>query len=218
MKSVTMLKNSSAYFVLCILFQMLVEINCQIIPSQRIDHTATFIDGKLYILGGFNYNDLKTATIIGKDFIYLDVSVEFNTQNLLWKNLSSINIVPPHIDATSVKGGANNNTLFLYGGRTRTESLVYTFDPQSNSWTIPKITGVNIIRKFELKGIIDNNGKMYLWGGEELESGNKVNDMVILDTINLSWGKGSSVGAPTPRILYGAVLLSSNRKIIYFGK
>src|ERR1043166_3739758 len=105
-----MLKNSSAYFVLWILFQLLVETICQMNPPRRAEHTATLIDSKLYILGGHS-----VAT--GKGFFYLDVSIEFNTQNLLWQDLSSINTISSHYSATSVKGGANNNTLFLYGGK-----------------------------------------------------------------------------------------------------
>jgi len=41
--------------------------------------------------------------------------------------------------------------------------------------------------------------------------------MLILDTINLNWKKGSSVNAPTPRIGYDATLLLSQH-IIYLGK
>ena len=62
------------------------------------------------------------------------------------------------------------------------------------------------------KGIIDYNGKMYLWSGY-----GGTNDMLILDTINLSWKIGSLVGAPTARYYYGATLLP-NQNIIYMGK
>src|SRR6266498_855653 len=106
-----MLQKNLVYITLWLL--LLVEINCQMTPfkpKMRILHTATLIDNKLYILGGSS----KTVDV-GKDFFYLDVSVPFNAQNLSWNDLSSINIVP-HLDAASVKGGANNNTLFLYGG------------------------------------------------------------------------------------------------------
>jgi len=59
---------------------------------------------------------------------------------------------------------------------------------------------------------------MYLFGGciggyED----NCFNDMLILDTINMNWGKGSLVNAPTPRDVYGATLLP-NQHIIYLGK
>ena len=44
--------------------------------------------------------------------------------------------------------------------------LVYTFDPQSNTWSNTTIaSSINVNRKSSLLGIIDYNGKMYLWGG-----------------------------------------------------
>jgi len=117
-----------------------------------------------------------------------------------------------------VKGGADNNTLYLYEGTSDdVMALVYTFNPQANSWSTPKIAGANPNRKYDLIGIIDSNGKMYLWGGGYHNMENDVNDMIILDTINNVWGKGSLVGAPTPRDGYGATLLSNNN-IIYMGK
>jgi hypothetical protein len=98
--------------------------------------------------------------------------------------------------------------------------LVYTFDTQSNSWSIPKITGDNAIKMLGLTsrmtGVIDN-GKMYLWGGLTTDK-RFINVMLFLDTINLSFGKGSLIdGPPSGRYDYSAVLLPNN-KIIYIGK
>jgi len=76
--------------------------------------------------------------------------------------------------------------LFLFGGFpknvTEKMALVYTFDTQSNSWSVPKTIGVGV-DKYVLTGIVDYNGKMYLFGGYNDES---LNDMLILDTINLN--------------------------------
>ena len=209
------------YIILWFSFQLLVEINCQMAPfkpKQRIHHTATVIDDKLYILDGAGTIDIDTVN----EFFYLDVSVPFNTQKLLWQDLSSVNTVPAHIGAASVIGGVNNSTLFLYGGTTikndATTKLVYTFDSQSNTWTVPTIAGVNIIRKVLTTGIIDFNGKMYLWGGLVKDTtGVYNNDMLILDTKKLIWELGSSFDAPTGRCDYGATLLPDSR-IIYMGK
>ncbi|GBC10142.1 hypothetical protein RclHR1_09380002 [Rhizophagus clarus] len=183
-------------------------------PEQRDGHTATLIDNKLYILGG-EYIDGSGFPDVGKDFFYLDVSVSLNTQNLLWNDLSNINTVPTHYDAASVGGGANDSTLFLYGGNSSvtTMELVYAFDPQSNSWSIPKITGGIPARKHDLTGIIDHKGLMYLWGGS---TDTTLNDMLILDTINFVWEKGGVLGVPTAREYYGATLLADNN-IIYMG-
>ncbi|RIA85749.1 hypothetical protein C1645_879109 [Glomus cerebriforme] len=213
-----MSKNSLVYFLLWNLFQLLFEVNCQMTPFKPnilLAHTATLLDNKLYILGG---TDAK-LNFIQKDLFYLDVSVPFNTQNLSWQDLSNIDLVPPHYFAAAIKGGANNDTLILYGGDTsdKTMSLVYTFDPQRIVWDNPKIIGVNTIRKFELIGV-NSNGKMYLFGGVTFDGVNFtfLNDMLILDTINLSWGIGSVVNAPTARSSYGATLLPNNN-IIYIG-
>ena len=104
-----MLKNYYlVYFVLWILLQLLAGINCQtaLKPKRRSGHTATLINNKLYILSGASEGGEK-------DFFYLDVSVPFNTQNLLWRDLSSVNTVPSHFGAASVNGGANNKYIIL---------------------------------------------------------------------------------------------------------
>ncbi|RGB23123.1 hypothetical protein C1646_774971 [Rhizophagus diaphanus] len=210
-----MLRNPSVYFILWILLQALVsKVDCQLTPfkpSIYFHHTATLIDNKLYILGGYNLNNNQI-----KEFFYLDVSVPFNTQELSWQDLSNINMIPLHSSATSVKGGPNNDTLFLFGGFTvdQTMALVYTFDSHSIVWSIPKVIGINPIRKWEVTGIINNDGRMYLWSGKT--NTEFVNEMLILDTINLNWSKGSIINAPTPRNNYGAILLPNN-KIIYIG-
>ncbi|PKY59651.1 hypothetical protein RhiirA4_482575 [Rhizophagus irregularis] len=182
-------------------------------PSVYSRHTATLIDNKLYILGGYDLNNNRI-----KEFFYLDISVQFNTQELSWQDLSNINMVPPHSSATSVKGGPNNDTLILYGGISSDQTMasVYTFNSQSIIWSIPKIAGVNTFIKWGSTGIINNDGRMYLWSGST-DTGYVINEMFILDTINLSWSKGSIINAPTPRFGYSATLLPNN-KIIYMGK
>ncbi|PKY21515.1 hypothetical protein RhiirB3_435139 [Rhizophagus irregularis] len=85
--------------------------------------------------------------------------------------------------------------------------LVYTFDPQTNLWNIPKIIGDTYRREHSLTGITDNKGKMYLWGGLDIRM-NAISDMLILDTVNLVWSKGSF--APIMSMRYAAVLLPDN--------
>ncbi|PKK64419.1 galactose oxidase [Rhizophagus irregularis] len=208
-----MSKFSLIYFLLWILLQILVDVNCQSMPFKPnviYRHTATFVDNKLYILGG---KDVSNGTLV-KRFFYLDVSVLYDTQRLSWQDLSNINIIPLHTDATSAKGGVNNDTLYLYRGASsdKTMALVYTFDPNRTSWNPQKIT---MIRKWDLTGVVDSNGKFYLWGGVN-DNVAVANDMLILDTTNLNLSEGSLVNALTPRFHYGATLLPNN-KIIYMG-
>ncbi|CAB4442654.1 unnamed protein product [Rhizophagus irregularis] len=181
-------------------------------PKNRRDHTATYINDKLYILGG-------THLYTDGNFFYHDFSVKFNTKNLAWQDLSNIKSVPPiHYGAASARGGETNNTLFLYGGIEYDPkmALVYTFDSQNEIWSVPEIKvpdiSVNVTRKNFLTGIVDYNGKMYLWGGRLVEN----NNLFILDTIKLRWKNGSLINAPISRFSYGATLLS-NQNIIYMG-
>ncbi|CAB4414096.1 unnamed protein product [Rhizophagus irregularis] len=175
-------------------------------------------------------NSLVNFTLL---WILLQVLVEVNCQmtpfkpSVVWCHTATLidnklyilgGLDLTHFDATSVKGGANNDTLFLYGGATlvQTMALVYTFDSQNITWSIPKIAGISDISKISrLSGIINHDGKIYLYSGRTAND-TIVNEMLILDTINLNSGQGSLINAPTRRSHYGATLLPDNR-IIYIG-
>ncbi|CAB5396024.1 unnamed protein product [Rhizophagus irregularis] len=87
-----------------------------------------------------------------------------------------------------------------------------------------KIIGDTYHRKYSLTGIIDNKGKMYLWGGLDIRT-NVNSDMLILDTVNLVWVKevlhqleATSGNIPSGRSGFTAVLgLDGQRVIIYGG-
>ncbi|GBB97696.1 hypothetical protein RclHR1_03040013 [Rhizophagus clarus] len=179
------------------------------VPNGRELHTATFVDNKLYILGGLAFNT-------GKDFFYIDFSVPFNTQNIVFNDLSSINTVPSHFSAGSAKGGANNDTLFVCGGSKNDNSaqnapiipVVHTFNPQNNSWSTPTTGGImNPILKDATTGVIDYNGIMYFWNGI-------ASKVITLDTKKLIWTNRNSTTAPNIG-LESAVTLLPDNKIIY---
>ena len=70
-----------------------------------------------------------------------------------------------------------------------------------------------------LTGVINDNGKMFLYSGAKI-TGNAVTNeasMLIFDTINFSIVPGDTAGAASPRQFYDAVVLSNNT-IIYIGK
>ena len=208
------------YITFCILLQLLVEVKSQTTifkPDLREGHTATFINDKLYILGGAippHTNKVRPK----ETFLYLDCSAPFNTSELEWVDLSNTNnVVPPHYFAAAVKGGANNNTLFLYGGESLDAEqmfLVYAFNTLNNTWSIPILSGAS---RVDIIPVVDYNGLMYLYGGATSEYGGTYpSDMFILDTINLSLKIANSVNAPSSRDEYSAVLLP-DKDIIYMG-
>src|ERR1051325_2683454 len=103
-----MLQKSLAHIALWLLFQLSVEINCQMAkPKQRRWHTATLIDNKLYILGG-SYQLPDGTELPMNEFFYLDVSGPLNTKDLTWNDLST-NTIPKHGSAAAVVGGAKNS-------------------------------------------------------------------------------------------------------------
>ncbi|CAG8533467.1 10161_t:CDS:2 [Funneliformis caledonium] len=213
-----MFENYSKYIIiLWIIIQLLKVINCQktFKPLKRYGHTATIIGDKLYILGG--QNDEIANSGVGSEFFYLDISVPFNVQDILWHDLTIGNIVPTHFAAASGKGGANNNSLILYGGiqsKNVEMALVYMYDTQKNTWNVPITTGNNVTRKASLKGVVNFSAKMFLFGGRSDKL--LLNDMLILDTINYNLATGSITDGPSPRSSYGGTLLT-NHFIIYFG-
>ncbi|PKY28042.1 hypothetical protein RhiirB3_480086 [Rhizophagus irregularis] len=191
------------------LFQLFIEINCQILPyilKERRGHTATLFDKKLYILGGFPLEE------IGNEFFYIDFSVSFNTQNLKVNDLSNINTLSPHYNSGSAIGGANNDTLFIFVGISNAKypkmESINTFNPRSNSWSIPKIAGENpsFLLNYEMTAI-NHNGMIdfYIWSGFNIN---------ILDTINLVWKKASPIGTQNMGLEITSILLPDN-KIIF---
>ncbi|CAB4376982.1 unnamed protein product [Rhizophagus irregularis] len=184
-----MLIRSLKWFLLWwMIFQIIFEVVKSQIkslqPQERISHTATYINNKLYILGGESITTNPTTNEIAlKEFFYLDCSKSFDTTNLSWEFLSNIQ-VPTRWSAASAKGGINNDTIFIYGGFSNDENdlnLVYTYNTKSDTWIIPKIlNNFNITSKKNLEAIINyNDGKIYLFGGTSYELGIS-NDMILL--------------------------------------
>jgi len=193
-----MLKNFllTTSFTLWILLQWSVKVNC--------GNPATFIDDKLYIIGDGSFS-------------YLDFSISFNTQNLSWNDLSTLynSQTGKSSVVTIARGGFNNDTLCLikYDYSHNDSLLVYTFDQQSNSWSL-SLKRLYIGKTF-FESVNDYDEKIYMFGGWSEKLGD-LNNMLILNTRNFNWDYGKSMYAPIERF-YGAVFLP-NQHIIYIGK
>ncbi|CAI2181243.1 13961_t:CDS:2 [Funneliformis geosporum] len=209
-----MTKSFSLYIVSWVLIiQLSVGVNCQTL--QRSLHTTTLVNNKLYVIGGIH--DLKVKAneeAIGKQFLYLDMTVPFNTDKLFWNDITSNNNVPAHSGAAS---GTSNGALILYGGnpivKNTVMDLVYMFNTINNTWIKTPKFNVENNRKSNLKGISVNE-KIYLFGG--MYNKNLTNSMVIFDVVNLGFTRGSLINAPAERVHCGATLLP-NHQIAYFG-
>ncbi|CAG8679632.1 8625_t:CDS:2, partial [Cetraspora pellucida] len=178
----------------------------------------------LYTLGG-NTDPNSVSFSPSNDFFYLNISVAFDITNIPWINLSNVVDTPKQGGAAVSAGGPNKNIIFLFGGEVDNSShgisLVHEYDTTKNVWRTPIIQGIQPPRRAFLRSVTDVTGKMYLFGGTyDNYTGNSTfafdNRMDILDTIGLTWSKGTELQAPTPRDGFSATLLP-NGIIVYLG-
>src|SRR6266498_1957429 len=196
-------------------------------PLGRSGHSSVLVGNKLYFFGG------SVSGSCSNEVFYFDVSEKFSIE------------FPPFIDITATEGipfkscwGTfllseinNEQTIYLFGGYTYDmvtnndsfTSLVYTFNSinsKSRKWIIPIITGKVPQRRARMQGIIDDSGNIYVFGGRT-DSGMGTgtlyfNDMIILNTKDLTWSNGPFNNVPLKRSFYTATLLS-NGMIVYIG-
>src|SRR6266511_621798 len=93
----------------------------------------------------------------------------------------------------------NNNLI------TDNNKQIYVFDSVKNTWTAPNVTGTFApIRKRELGVVMDDLGKMYVFGGlSDPTTGSNIatlyNDMMIFDSNQLTWTQTSPTNLPSLR-------------------
>src|SRR5438874_8018136 len=178
----------------------------------RYAHASALIDGKLYFMFG-NLLDSVGHTTSTRDLFYLDVSKPFTNSLPSFVDIQS-NLPVTVVWSTASTGGHNRSMIFSFGGylsnlasgQIDTNYFVFTFPTPDGPWQKPSISGTPPITATyaNVKSVIDENGKMYLFGGDQ---GATVfySSMYILDTVNLMWTKGSD--APFNRSAATGVLL-----------
>ncbi|KAF0538930.1 galactose oxidase [Gigaspora margarita] len=196
---------------------------CQNVPNPRREQTSTLVGTRLYFFGGF--------TIIGasNEVWYLDLSSSFNISTPPWHNDVAMPVV--NFFGTSCLSPIDNSTVFLIGGRmqiantninSNTASL-YKFDSKTLQWTTPVINNFNssFETRNEMQAVIDNNGKIFVFGG--INTGNDdtitiaaYNDMSILDITTMIWSTQTQSQSVLKNIDYTATLLPSGL-IVYVG-
>ncbi|KAF0442577.1 galactose oxidase [Gigaspora margarita] len=131
---------------------------------------------------------------------------------------------------TSCLSPIDNSTVFLTGGRTwiantntySYTSSVYKFDSKTSQWTIPTINNFNsnFATRNEMQAVIDNYGKIFVFGG--INHGNDnititaYNDMNILDISTVIWSTQTQSQSVLVNADYTATLLPSGL-IVYIG-
>jgi N-acetylneuraminic acid mutarotase len=212
-------------FYLFFIIYLFVEIE-SFTPAGRHAHSSVLVGNKLYFLGGLSdaVNDYTN------EVFYLDVSKPFNTQAPPWNDLTQSARIPFKSSwATASLSNVNNEqTIYLFGGiaqdlvtsENNVASMVYSFNLNSLKWNVPTVKGMQPERRRDMRSVIDNTGKMYIFGGSTSNVlGSPIaktfNEMVIFNTVELSWSISTS-----PTILSRAghtATILSNGVIVYIG-
>src|SRR6266498_3261622 len=193
-------------------------------PEERMAHSSILVGDKLYFFGGFSTGSCSN------EIFYLDVSKSFYSSTPTWIDLTQDAGIPFKSCWETISLNDKEQTIYLFGGimkdlTTNTDAFtsnVHSFNLNSLKWDVPDIKGVAPKRRRNIKSVIDDTGKMYIFGGYADEFlGSPLttffSDMVILNTadVELSWSISTPINA-SRRDLYTATLLS-NGVIIYIG-
>ncbi len=203
-------------FILIIIFSLFdVE---SFTPEGRFGHSSIIVDNKLYFFG-----DLGEK--FSQEVFYVDLSKPFNAVAPSWIDISDSSTIPFFSVWTSIALINNDNdpNIYLIGGMidpTSFEdvpSLTYVFNSKSGHWNSPITKGIQPKRRNNMKAIVDDTGKIYIFGGySNTESEIFYDDMLILNTNDLTWSYGPIINVPSKRAFYSATLLT-NGKIAYIG-
>jgi N-acetylneuraminic acid mutarotase len=171
------------------------------VPTVRYAHTATVIDGKMYIFGGHTGSS------------YLNDLHVYDPASRTWTNLS----YPLFGSAPSSRlyhmAFAAYGKLWIYGGNTGSRVAdLHTYDPTTKAWT--QITTTNPPSARESASVVVMDGVAYFFGGYTT---GVVNALYALDLVTLAWTTVTPlVGtAPSVRYLHTASILDG--KMYIFG-
>ncbi|RHZ86285.1 hypothetical protein Glove_52g42 [Diversispora epigaea] len=181
-------------------------------------HSTALFDKKLYFIGGYEHTTNDSSS-----FFYLDLDQSFDITSPAYVNLDA---PPVEITwATACVGGANNATIFVFGGISQykgstseiKDRLIHTFDTTSKEWLTPQIEG-EPMRRRSLQAVIDTKGNMYMFEGFYVFENNTeyYKDMIIFNTLTFTYSNGSNINIPSSMVGYTATLLP-NGIIIYIG-
>ncbi|CAI2175346.1 13963_t:CDS:2 [Funneliformis geosporum] len=213
-------KLINLHFIFIIIYLLLIVESFT--PVERYGHSSVLVGNKIYFFGGYDGRNYTN------EVFYLDLSQKFDTELPPWTDLTSnsgIGFKSSWATTVAINDKNNNPIIFLIGGVNLDQvggsaftSLVYTFNLQSGQWKIPKIKGTETVRRSYIQAVVDETGKIYVFGGLfDGSTGLEMSqDMIILNTNDLTLSYGTITNSPLKRYLYTATLLP-NGMILYIG-
>ena len=113
----------------------------------RFSHASVVLDGKIYVMGGFDGGHLDTMEV-------------YDPQADSWQRVASM---PQRLSdhAAAAMGGK----IYVTGGEPNLGNpvnSVYVYDPQANAWT--QLTSMGNTRRLHASAAV--GGKLYVFGGQ----------------------------------------------------
>jgi len=170
------------------------------VPKTGVrSHSASVVDNKIYILGGYDAHD-----------VYNDLTV-FDTEIQYWyKPITSEGPGPVRAHTSTVVG----NKIFIFGGGDGPSYFkdVWVLDTDTNGWTQLDVNGsIPCARRSHSAELVEN--KLYVFGGGDGKQA--LNDTYYLDVETAAWVKVNARGTPPPKRGYHkSVLVGKNMYII----
>jgi hypothetical protein len=198
-------------FIIFILNHLLLEVR-SFTPLGRFAHTSVLVENKLYFLGG-----VKDNAETSDEIFHLDVSKQFKASAPSWVE-PTIKIPFRSSFANVAMSNINNEpTIYLLGGN-NAATLLSTLDLNTSKWNRPYTKGKEPISRIGMVSAIDDSGKIYSYGGisNSLDA-QYLDEMIILNTVDLSWSYGSKTDSPKDRLAFTATFLPKGAAIVYIG-
>ncbi|RHZ53536.1 hypothetical protein Glove_441g55 [Diversispora epigaea] len=191
-------------------------------PPKRFLHNSVIIDDKLLVFSGYTIDYTY-------ELFYLDLSTSFENNKLTWKLIPEGSL-PVYTWRSTAVLSLDNSTIYLYGGFMINKdthdydysNLVYMYDYSTSTWSASNLGGDAVPPRQDIEGVIDNSGKIYIFGGFNATNlasftGRLYDDMNVLNTVSSDWTTLSISGSlPNPRFHYTADILP-NGIIVYIG-
>jgi N-acetylneuraminic acid mutarotase len=158
-------------------------------PTKRTEVAAAVVDGKIYVVGGFEKPSLGNMMNFA-----ITPSVEmYNPVTDQWTSKASLPIGLHHVGI-----GVVDRRLYVIGGYTKSGlsvwdpvATVHAYDPATDRWTerasMPTARGA--------LSVTEHEGKLYAIGGFDRKANNA--QVEVYDPVRNVWTTGASL--PTPR-------------------
>ncbi|RHZ86443.1 hypothetical protein Glove_51g87 [Diversispora epigaea] len=135
--------------------------------DRRCYHNSIIINNRLLVLAGY-----KNQSSYTYELFYLDLSKSFDNTDLPWTLIPDGNL-PVYTWHSTAIVSLDNPTIFQIGGYIINKDTfdydfsnqVHTYDYATSKWTIPSINSESIPSRQRMRGVIDNSGIIYIFGG-----------------------------------------------------